>query len=137
MTIIQAVMSGAEVCLLADCRLSPIDARGNPIAYRPGAILACDVCQKLVVADGRAVVGFAGDLCLARDLLRGVVNRIRQDPDGAAAWLRSDETYHIDRKSDIGASRTQNLRLSAGEHWLTPPDRSWQGRARATRRPAG
>ena len=81
MTIIQAVMTGAEVCLLADCRLSSIDADGNPIAYRPGAILARDVCQKLVVADGRAVVGFAGDLCLARDLLRGVVNRIRQDPD--------------------------------------------------------
>jgi hypothetical protein len=91
MTIIQAVMTGAEICLLADCRLSSVDAYGNPIEYQPGAILARDVCQKLFVADGRAVIGFAGDLCLARDLIRGVLNRIRNDSGGAAGWLRSDD----------------------------------------------
>src|SRR5262245_59863754 len=91
MTIIQAVMTGAEICLLADCRLTPIDANGNTIEYRPGVVLGRDVCQKLFVADGRAIVGFAGDLCLARYLLGGVINRISKNTERGTAFLRSDD----------------------------------------------
>jgi hypothetical protein len=121
MTIIQAVMTGAEVCLLADCRLAPIDAKGSPIPYMPGTILARDVCQKLFVADGRAVVGFAGDLCLARDLIRGILNRIRQDPDTSAAWLRSDDairdyirggvSHHLQRHPSHVRCRSDRIEL--------------------------
>lgn len=91
MTIVQAVMTGAEICLLADCRLSTVDQWGRPIRDKKEGILARDVCQKLIVADGRAVIGWAGSLCLARELVNAFCNRIRIEPERAGAFLRSNE----------------------------------------------
>ncbi len=91
MTIVQAVMTGNEILLLADCRLSTVDRFGRPIRDKKEGILARDVCQKLIVADGRAVIGFAGNLCLARDLANTFGNRIRMEPEKVGPFLRSDE----------------------------------------------
>src|SRR4051794_13636221 len=83
MTIIFGVVTDTEICMMADCRLSSTAGK-RVVALR-------DVCQKLIVANGWSMVGFAGDLCLGRDLLRCVVNRIRATPPTDARWLRSDE----------------------------------------------
>jgi hypothetical protein len=84
MTIVAGVVTKDDICMVADCRLSIVDHRGQLHAAR-------DVCQKLIVANGWSLVGFAGDLCLGRDLLRCTVNRIRATPHTDARWLRSDD----------------------------------------------
>jgi hypothetical protein len=75
------VASLLDAFVLADCRLT---YRSNSGAvYRDG-------CQKMVVANAWSVVAFAGDLCLGRHLLNGVVSRLRETPFDDARWLADD-----------------------------------------------
>jgi hypothetical protein len=62
MTVVAAVSTGAEICVVADCRLSIVDDKRR-------LLVAQDVCQKLIAANTWSIVGFSGDLCLARILL--------------------------------------------------------------------
>jgi hypothetical protein len=82
-TVVAGVAFRSEALLLADTRLAAEDSEGRPLVLR-------DVCQKLIIANGWSVAGFAGDLCLARHLLRGVVNRLRESTPDAADWLQED-----------------------------------------------
>lgn len=110
MTIVQAVMTGAEICLLADCRLSSVNRYGKPIRDKKEGILARDVCQKLIVADGRAVIGFAGSLCLAREMANAFGNLIRKEPDRAGAFLRSDEAIQRFAQGTVDHHLMRHLR---------------------------
>lgn len=51
---VNTVFAGAVV--IADSRLTGYSKRGDPYPYR-------DVCQKLLLANGWSIVGFAGLLC--------------------------------------------------------------------------
>ena len=51
MTIVFGVVTDTEICMMADCRLS--SAVGNQVTP------IRDVCQKLIVANGWSMVGFA------------------------------------------------------------------------------
>ncbi len=50
-----------------------------------------DICQKLVPANGWSLVGFAGDLCLGRHLLNGIVTRLQNTEPNAANWLKDNQ----------------------------------------------
>ena len=83
MTIVVGVSSIFDAVVVADCRLS--------YGMATGEMIRRDVCQKLVVANGWSVVGLAGHLCLARHLLNGTVNRLRETPPEDPAWLKDDD----------------------------------------------
>lgn len=82
-TIIVSVNTLSEILLLADTRLSGM-GNGGKIVVRQ------DVCQKLIVPNNWSVVGFAGQLCLARHVLRGFGNRLRATSQDSPDWLRDD-----------------------------------------------
>lgn len=84
MTIVAGVSSVFDTVVLADCRLS--------YPSPTGVLLKRDVCQKLVGANGWSVVGFAGQLCIARHLLNGIVNRLRDTDPQRPDWLQNDES---------------------------------------------
>lgn len=84
MTIIVGVNTLSETLLLAHTRLSAPDLHGR-IAVRQ------DVCQKLFAPNGWCIVGFAGQLCMARHLLRGFLGRLRSTPMESPDWLRDDD----------------------------------------------
>lgn len=83
MTAVIAFNTGSDIVLLADCRISA-EQKGRVIVKH-------DVCQKLIPVDRTCMVGWAGDLCLARHLLRAFVNRIRDTAASDRAWLRNDD----------------------------------------------
>lgn len=82
MTIVAGVSSTFDAVVLADCRLSYPSPTGESLKR--------DVCQKLVSANGWSVVGFAGQLCIARHLLNGIVNRLRETDPQRPDWLQDD-----------------------------------------------
>lgn len=83
MTIVVAISRTGDASVIADCRLSWPSPTGETIRR--------DVCQKLVVANGWSVVGIAGNLCMARHHLNGVVNRLRETEARAPDWLKDDD----------------------------------------------
>jgi hypothetical protein len=102
MTAVVAFHTGPDIVLMADCRISA-EAHGRVVVKH-------DVCQKLVVVDGSCVVGWAGDLCLARHLLRSFVNRIRDTPEADRAWLRSDVEVLSFLNREVLAHETMRIR---------------------------
>lgn len=84
MTIILSVNTMSEIILAADTRISGVDSRGHIVVKQ-------DVCQKLFYGTPWCVVGFAGNVCLARHLLRGFLSKLRMTPLMATAWIKSDE----------------------------------------------
>lgn len=85
MTIVSAIATDAELCMLADSRITWTNQTGISSIR--------DVCQKLfVLKKGWGLLGWAGDLCLGRDLVRAFFNRLNATDPGNPAWLRSDDT---------------------------------------------
>src|SRR3712207_3579298 len=63
MTVVAGVSTLTEAFVVADTRLSAgQDAQGRPLVVR-------DFCQKLVSPNAWSLIGFAGQLCLARYLM--------------------------------------------------------------------
>lgn len=83
MTIVAAVSTTFDAVVIADCRLSGVDAQDRLIVAR-------DICQKLFVPNGWSVLAFAGDLCLGRTLIRGVFSRLQTTDPFHSDWLRDD-----------------------------------------------
>jgi hypothetical protein len=83
MTIVVSVNTLSEVLLLADTRLSGASSNGQVVVQQ-------DVCQKLFAPNQWCMMGFAGQLCMARHLLRGFLGRLRATPKGSPDWLRND-----------------------------------------------
>lgn len=115
MTIVAGISSDDfEAVVVADSRLSTADEHGNPLIVR-------DICQKLIVANGWSIVGFAGHLCLARQLLGMVMNRLKATPYSALDWLKDDEQLlrfisggihrHVREKADHRPCQTEPVEL--------------------------
>jgi hypothetical protein len=88
---VNTVFAGAVV--IADSRLTRYSKEGHPYPYS-------DVCQKLLLATGWSIVGFAGLLCPARYVMSGIVQRLRSyadtdadrwTRDNSLDWLRDDD----------------------------------------------
>lgn len=80
MTVVLGVSSLVDGFVVADCRLTyPLPGGGRRVH---------DHCQKLAVANEWSVVGFAGNLCLGRYLLMGVLGWLRETDITNPGWLR-------------------------------------------------
>ncbi len=84
MTIVVSVNTLSEILLLADTRLSGASPNGQIVVQQ-------DVCQKLFTPNEWCMMGFAGQLCMARHLLRGFLGRLRATPMESPEWLRNDD----------------------------------------------
>src|SRR5215213_1558771 len=128
MTAVIAFNTGPDIVLMADCRLTAVQ-NGRVVVKH-------DVCQKLVQVDGSCMIGWAGDLCLARHLLRAFAARIRDSP-GDREWLRRDdevlsflrrsvqshETVRIGRNHRHSKKRPTELLIAWVDHARSPdPD---------------
>lgn len=110
---VNTVFRGAVV--IADSRLTGYSKRGDPYPYR-------DVCQKLLLANGWSIVGFAGLLCPARYIMGGIVQRLRSYADADADRWSQDESLHWLRDDDhLRAFVTWGLREHSklGGHHLS------------------
>jgi len=83
MTIVVNINTLSEMLLLADTRLSGTGSTGQIVVRQ-------DVCQKLFAPNQWCLVGFAGQLCMARHLLRGLLARLRATSIESPDWLRDD-----------------------------------------------
>jgi hypothetical protein len=85
-TIVLGAVTDTEICMLADSRITWTSTSGPILNTR-------DVVQKLFVPQGGwSLLGWAGNLCLARDIVRALFNRLNATEAKNPQWLRSDDT---------------------------------------------
>lgn len=77
-TVVVGVATHVDGFIVADCQVTGPNGKRR------------DYCQKVIVANAWSVVGIAGDLCLARHLVGGIVNRLRETDFDQQGWLRED-----------------------------------------------
>jgi hypothetical protein len=86
MTLVAALNREFDLSIVADARLSTIDARGQVETAR-------NVCQKVMLANAWSPIALPGDLCLGRFLLNGVLPRTGRQ----AVVLQSTQRPTVDR----------------------------------------
>ncbi len=95
MTIAVGAVTFSEICVLADSRISWSDHAGNVLNAR-------DVAQKLLCPNGWSLIAWAGNLCLARDVLRTLFKKVKETDPFYPDWLRDNNAIRDFLKQAIG-----------------------------------
>ena len=119
-TIVMGLAANDAIYMLADSRITWTNERDEVSNTR-------DVCQKLFQAKvGWCLLGWAGHLCLGRDLVRATFNRLNATDPLHPDWLRSDDAIrklirdcralHAEGRPNHKACRQQAVQLMIG--WM-------------------